>query len=1142
MTGRDELSGLADVINGMLEALEHSQRNLHESEERYRAVVEQAAEGIFLVDADTKRLLEANAAFQKLFGYTSAEIPGLTLYDVVAHDRESIDQNTRRILAEKHHSIGERRYRRKDGSLVDVEVSVYLVSGGEKEVLCAVVRDITERKRAEEALRESQQLLTKTFAGLRDAVFIVDADTTEIMDCNPAASELFGYSRQEMLGRTTGFLHVDQAALAEFRQHLFPAVAEKGFLFLPEFRMKRKDGTVFPTEHSVVPLEDERGQRIGWVSVVRDITERKQAEEALRRRAEELAALHTTSLDITAPHDLPTLLHTIVERAARLLDAPSGGMYLCDPDRQEVRYVVTYNTPRDYTGVVLKYGEGAAGTVAQTGQPLIIDDYRTWPGRAAVYEKDQPFTAVLSAPLIWQGRVIGVIHVMHNVETRRFTPADLELLTLFANQAAIAIENARLLEAAQRRAEEAETLRQAGAVVVATLRQDQAIERILEQLARVVPYDSASVQLLGEGYLEIVGGHGWPDPAVVVGLRFPVPADNPNTVVIQQRRPYILGDAPAAHAPFRQEPHSHIRSWLGVPLIVHDRVVGMLAVDSTRPDHFTPDHARLAAAFADQVAIAIENTRLYAEMQAQAAQRARERDQLAGLYWGLTEIARTDDVETILQLIADFLHAAGWGRVSVSSRDPETFSIIHLVTAGMTHEEKAELRARALPGHAWLERFGPKFERWRHEDWYHLPYRDPEVRALNIMGLVSSVEVPPDATWHPMDLLYIPMRNREGKPIGLVVLDNPADWQTPILESMRPIQLFLRNAALMLENRQLERERAHQLAVLRTVHETATVMSSSLDLAQILETVVNQLVEAFKYPLIGVYLAEENGAPEGTPWLRLKAQYGYEGCGVLELIFPYQGVIGRAIRTRRPQFVPDVVLDGDYISVLPEVSSEIAVPLVRENRVVGVINVESTADRPLTARDLDLLVLLGEQLTPAIVNAQLHAEVQRLAITDALTDLYNRRGLFELGRREVERARRFGRPLAAILLDLDDLKRVNDTYGHAVGDQVLVGVAARCRQELREVDLLGRYGGDEFAILLPESDLAGARLVAERLRGRIGYTALNTERGPITMTLSLGVVALNGRCTDLEALLERADQALYVAKQTGRDRVCVWQG
>ncbi|MBM4465408.1 MAG: PAS domain S-box protein [Chloroflexi bacterium] len=144
----------------------------------------------------------------------------------------------------------------------------------------------TDRKRVEEALRESHQLLEKTFASLRDAVFIIDADTTEILDCNPAASEVFGYNRQEMLGRTTAFLHVDEAWLAEFRRHLYSAVEEKGFLFLPEFRMKRKDGTVFPTEHSVMPLEDEAGKRIGWVSVVHDITERKRAEEALRESEE----------------------------------------------------------------------------------------------------------------------------------------------------------------------------------------------------------------------------------------------------------------------------------------------------------------------------------------------------------------------------------------------------------------------------------------------------------------------------------------------------------------------------------------------------------------------------------------------------------------------------------------------------------------------------------------------------------------------------------------------------------------------------------------------------------------------------------------------------------------------------------------
>ncbi|MBK7456761.1 MAG: PAS domain S-box protein [Anaerolineales bacterium] len=166
-----------------------------------------------------------------------------------------------------------------------------------------------ERKRAEEALRESHQLLVGTFASLRDAVFIVDANTSVITDCNPAATEIFGYSRGDMLGRATEFLHVDQAALEAFRKHLFPAVAEKGFLFLSEFKMKRRDGTVFPTEHTVMPLEDEHSQRIGWVSVVRDITERKRAEEDLRRsesrlrQAQNLAGLGTwewdTETDIT---------------------------------------------------------------------------------------------------------------------------------------------------------------------------------------------------------------------------------------------------------------------------------------------------------------------------------------------------------------------------------------------------------------------------------------------------------------------------------------------------------------------------------------------------------------------------------------------------------------------------------------------------------------------------------------------------------------------------------------------------------------------------------------------------------------------------------------------------------------------------
>jgi PAS domain S-box-containing protein len=166
----------------------------------------------------------------------------------------------------------------------------YLVKGQvDANLLSRAARYAIERKRAEEALRQSKQLLERALNSLRDAVFIIDANTVEIVDCNRAATEIFSYTRQQMVGRPTEMLHVDEGSLQDFRRHLYAAIEEKGFLDHLQFRMKRKDGTVFPSEHSVVPLEDDRGNRTGWVSVVRDITDRKRAEEERRRLQEQLA-------------------------------------------------------------------------------------------------------------------------------------------------------------------------------------------------------------------------------------------------------------------------------------------------------------------------------------------------------------------------------------------------------------------------------------------------------------------------------------------------------------------------------------------------------------------------------------------------------------------------------------------------------------------------------------------------------------------------------------------------------------------------------------------------------------------------------------------------------------------------------------
>jgi diguanylate cyclase (GGDEF)-like protein len=164
-------------------------------------------------------------------------------------------------------------------------------------------------------------------------------------------------------------------------------------------------------------------------------------------------------------------------------------------------------------------------------------------------------------------------------------------------------------------------------------------------------------------------------------------------------------------------------------------------------------------------------------------------------------------------------------------------------------------------------------------------------------------------------------------------------------------------------------------------------------------------------------------------------------------------------------------------------------------------------------------------------------EVQRLAITDSLTGLYNRRHFFELAEHELQRARRYRRSLSAIMLDIDHFKQVNDTYGHAVGDHVLKEVADSCRQAMRKEEVLGRYGGEEFVIMMPESNLVATCQVAERLRQSIAQKTIDTEVGPVMVTVSLGVITLDDECSTLETLLAGADQALYWAKRSGRNRV-----
>jgi diguanylate cyclase (GGDEF)-like protein len=202
------------------------------------------------------------------------------------------------------------------------------------------------------------------------------------------------------------------------------------------------------------------------------------------------------------------------------------------------------------------------------------------------------------------------------------------------------------------------------------------------------------------------------------------------------------------------------------------------------------------------------------------------------------------------------------------------------------------------------------------------------------------------------------------------------------------------------------------------------------------------------------------------------------------------------------------------------------------------VNDEVIAEHRLRRADhIKIGDTIFKYLAGSDVEALYHEEIYRMTIVDGLTQAHNKRFLFEQLDKEISRARRYQRPLALIMFDLDHFKRINDTYGHLAGDYVLRETAALVRGRIRRDEIFARYGGEEFAVLLPETDLAGAVRVAEEIRKLVSEHSFTFERESIPVTVSLGAAQLDDGARTPEEFVDLADRKLYEAKRSGRNRV-----
>jgi PAS domain S-box-containing protein len=449
----------------------HDRRALHEAEARFRAAFEGAPIGMCLLGLDG-RFLQVNRAMCRILGRGEEELLTTTWQEITHPDdlptQEAFDRQVR-TGRQPFYQI-EKRYLRPDGTELWALVARSVVSDthGKPLYLVSQVLDITDRKRAEEALRSREEETRRILETAQDAFVAMDGDG-RITEWNRQAELIFGWPRDEVLGRSVAETVIPERLRQDHWRglDLFLRTGQGPVLGKRlELSALRRDGTEFPVEITIWDIPTEGGHRFN--ALIHDISERLEAQAELSRQKEEIAALHETSLDLVRRLELTSLLEAILARAAALMGTEHAYLYTVDEAEDELVMRVGLGLFTEHVGYRLQRGQGLVGQAWEAGEPVAVDDYQRWPGHLSGFES---MRAAVALPLRAGTDTVGALGLVRVVEGRVFRPEEIDLITRFGRLASVALENSRLYSSAQ---EELKERRRA----------EKELERYAEDLSR----------------------------------------------------------------------------------------------------------------------------------------------------------------------------------------------------------------------------------------------------------------------------------------------------------------------------------------------------------------------------------------------------------------------------------------------------------------------------------------------------------------------------------------------------------------------------------------------------------------------------------------------------------------------------------